>query len=131
MIKKLILLKSVVIIISCAFLNACDMSEPEYFSVEPMPVINIEEIENDGLTLRVKINVFAPTPCWYYHRTEESNDGNIYSAKIFARYNGEICIQVTSSFIHEEEINFKTAGEKTLKFWVNSSTYIDTVLIIN
>ena len=45
MLQKLNLIRLAVIIFTLGFLIACDMSEPEYFSVEPMPVMNIEKLK--------------------------------------------------------------------------------------
>ena len=116
--------------ISGFLLNACDTNENDYSEVKPFAVSKIENIQINGNQVKVTTSYGIPTPCWYYYKTESQNFRDTFISKVFAKYDGEMCIEVIGSFNHEETISFSGNGNKTLRFWQNDSTYLDTVIVI-
>ncbi|MEN6510595.1 MAG: hypothetical protein ABFD00_02030 [Chloroherpetonaceae bacterium] len=107
-------------------LLSCNSAGPDDNNVRPLPAIKIENIVISGNKIIATILVWTPTPCWYYYKTEKVQDESVYTAQIFGKDRGGVCVQVPSSFLREETIYFSTKGQKTLRFWSFDSTYIDT-----
>ena len=118
------------IAISFSFFTACDTNENDYSEIRAFGAHKIENIQINGNQVKVITAYGTPTPCWYYYKTESQNFRDTFISKVFAKYDGETCLQVTGSFIHEETILFTGSGNKTLRFWQNDSTYLDTVIVI-
>ena len=118
------------IAISLSFLNACDTNETDNSFIQPFGAHSIDKIQINGSEVKVTTTYGTPTPCWYYYKTENQNFRNTFISKVFGKYEGENCVQMTGSFSHEETILFTGIGEKTLRFWQNDSTYLDTIITI-
>lgn len=110
--------------------NGCDTNENDYSEIKPFGARKIESIQINGNQVKVTTSYGTPTPCWYYYKTEAQNFRDTFISKVFAKYDGETCLQVTGSFNHEETVLFSGSGNKTLKFWQNDSTYLDTTITI-
>ncbi|HQI42114.1 MAG: hypothetical protein B6D44_13300 [Ignavibacteriales bacterium UTCHB2] len=95
-----------------------------------MGAASIDKIRINGNEVKVTTTYVTPNPCWYYYKTESQNFRDTFISKVFAKYDGEMCIQMLGSFNHEETILFTGSGNKTLKFWQNDSTYLDTTITI-
>jgi len=109
---------------------SCDTVEPPAYT-SPMPVSKIEKITIGNNIVKVSIRVRIGSPCWGYYQTESSKTNNSFTAKIYAKLlTTDPCLTVMSSFTHEETIYFFTDGEKSIKFWQNDSTYIDTTIVL-
>ncbi|MCZ7609852.1 MAG: hypothetical protein M5U17_06760 [Ignavibacterium sp.] len=113
-----------------SLLNSCDTNENDYSEVRPFGAHKIENIQINGNQVKVTTSYGTPTPCWYYFKTESQNFRDTFISKVFAKYDGDVCVQVTGSFNHEETILFTGSGNKTLRFWQNDSTYLDTTITI-
>jgi len=118
------------IAISLFLFNACDTNENDYSSIQPFGAAKIESISISGNQVNVTTVYGTPTPCWYFYRNEITNDGNVFSSKVYGKDDGDVCVQMTGSFPREEKILFPTNGVKTLRFWQNDSTYLDTTITI-
>lgn len=120
------------ILIAFSFLifNGCDIDENDYSQVNPVGANKIESIQINGNQVKVSTSYGTPTPCWYYLKSEIQKYGDTFTSKVFAKDDGGICIQVTGSFIHEETFIFSGSGDKTLRFWQNDSSYLDTTITI-
>ena len=116
--------------ISVFLFNACDTNENDYSEIKPFGAASIDKIQINGNEVKVTTTYGTPTPCWYYYKTESQNFRDTFISKVYAKYDGEMCIQVTGSFKHEETILFVGSGNKTLRFWQNDSTYLDTTITI-
>ena len=125
-------MKIVSLILLVVFIiSACESVEPDTSEKYPLPAIKIEKIEVENYNVVSTILVGTPTPCWHYFQTEKSQDDFVYTAKIFGKYDGQPCLQMTGSFIREEvTITFLSSGVKTLRFWQNDSTYLDTTITL-
>lgn len=117
-------------VIIIALLSSCDTTENEYSEVKPLGAAKIDSIGIVNRQVTVSVLYGIPTPCWHYFKTESTNDDKVYTSKVYGKYNGEPCIQVLSKLKHEEKITFYTEGEKTLRFWQNDSTYLDTIITL-
>ena len=107
----------------------CDTNENN-FRIHSVGAVEIVNVETTGNNVTVTVVYGTPTPCWYFERNETSNNDLIYTSKVFAKDDGEPCIQVIDSFSVKEKITFSTFGEKTLRFWQNDSMYLDTVITL-
>jgi hypothetical protein len=119
-----------ILTISFLLFNTCDTNETDYSVINPVGASKIEKIQINGNQVKVTATYGTPTPCWYYYKTESQNFRNTFISKVFAKYDGEMCIQVTGSFSHDETILFVESGNKILRFWQNDSTYLDTIITI-
>lgn len=113
-----------------SFLNSCDTNENDFSRIQPFAAAEIENIEINGKQVIVTAVYGTPTPCWYYYRTENTNNDVVFTSKVYGKDDGDPCIQVLGSFKHDEKIIFSSSGEKTLRFWQNDSTYLDTTITI-
>lgn len=119
-----------ILAISFMLFTSCDTTENKYSEINPVGASKIENITINGNQVKVTTSYGTPTPCWYYYKTESQNFRDTFISKVFAKYDGEMCIQVTGSFNHEETVLFVGSGNKTLRFWQNDSTYLDTTITI-
>lgn len=110
--------------------TSCDTTENNHSEIKPVSAGKIEKIQINGHQVKVTTSYGTPTPCWYYYKTETHNFGDTFISKVYAKYDGEMCIQVTGSFNHEETVLFVGSGTKTLRFWQNDSSYLDTTITI-
>jgi hypothetical protein len=118
------------IIIPCILIPACNTNEPDNSMISPLPAIKIDSVQINGGQVIITATYGISTPCWHYFRTESSNDDNVFTSKVFGKYDGEICVQVLSTLKHTDKIKFFTFGAKELKFWQNDSTYLDTTITL-
>lgn len=118
------------IAIFISFLNSCDTNENDFSQIKPMSAVGIEKIEINGKQVIVTTIYATPTPCWYFYKAENTNNDIVFTSKVFGKDDGDPCIEVVGSFTHTETINFISNGEKTLKFWQNDTTYLDTTVIV-
>ena len=111
--------------------TSCDTVETDPANIQLMPATKIEKVEINNNIVKVYVIVGTPDPCWDYYKTESSELNNEYTAKIYAKPNGaSACPCVLWSFTREETIYFTTKGEKSIKFWQNDSTYVDTTIVL-
>ena len=120
---------SVLLLVSFIF-SACDTVETDNSGIYPFPVSKIDKIEVNDNVITATIFVGTPSPCIYYYKTEISQNESVYTARIFGKDDGQPCLGVMSSFTREETISFYTKGEKTLRFWQDYSTYLDTTITL-
>jgi len=113
-----------------SFIIGCDTNENDISETRPFGVAKIENVDINGNQVTVTTVYGTPTPCWYYYKTESTNNDIVFTSKVFGKDDGDPCIQVTASFTLEEKINFSSKGEKTLRFWQNDSTYLDTIITL-
>lgn len=118
------------IIVPFLLITACNTNEPNNSITRPLQAFKIDSLKNEGKKVTITTIYTIPTPCWYYVKTESSNDNSVFTSKVFGKYDGEICIQVVSSLKHSEQVNFSTIGIKKLRFWQNDSTYLDTTITL-
>ncbi|MFO7524001.1 MAG: hypothetical protein R6W68_00975 [Ignavibacteriaceae bacterium] len=119
-----------ILAISFMLFTSCDTIENKYSEINPVGASKIENITINGNQVKVTTSYGTPTPCWYYYKTESQNFRDTFISKVFAKYDGEMCIQITGSFNHEETVLFAGSGNKTLRFWQNDSTYLDTTITL-
>jgi len=112
------------------FLLGCNTNENDFSEILPLGADKIESIEINSNQVTVTTIYGTPTTCWYYYRTERTNNDIVVTLKVFGKYDGEPCIQMLGSCIHKEKINFLSKGNKTLKFWQNDSSYLDTTITL-
>lgn len=117
-------------LLSILFFQSCDLLESEKIRTKPQSVKRIEKIEVKDYEVKATVVVETPTPCWEYFKTEKNYNGSEYIGKIICLELEGVCIQVIDSFYHVERIQFNSKGEKTLKFWQDDSTYLDTTIVI-
>lgn len=122
--------KLYLIIIPFILISACNTNEPDHSMTSALTAIKIDSLQVIGKQVTITATYLISTPCWYYYRTESTNDNSVFTSKVFGKYNGEICIQVLSSLKHKEQVNFLTGGIKELRFWQNDSTYLDTTVTL-
>ncbi len=113
------------------FLTGCNTNENDFSQIRPFGVANIVSLQINGNQVTVITGYGIPTPCWYYYKTERTNNNIVFTSKVFGKDDGDPCVQVLGSFIHEEKINFSSKGEKTLRFWQNDSMYLDTTITLH
>ena len=118
------------IIVPFILISACNTNGPDISMISPLPAIKIDSLQVIGKKVTIIATYSISTPCWYYYRTESSNDDNVFTSKVFGKYDGEICAQVVSSLKHKVQVNFLTTGIKKLRFWQNDSTYLDTTITL-
>jgi len=118
------------IIVPLILIQACNTNEPDNLMISPLQANKIDSLQVIGKQIIITLNYSIGTPCWYYYKTESSNDDNVFTSKVFGKSYGENCIEVVSSLNHTEQINFLTTGSKDLRFWQNDTTYLDTVIVI-
>ena len=124
-------MKSLFFIVLLLFLiSACNKTENDNSYIQPFSADNIQSIEILGNQVKATTVYGTPTPCWYYYKTESTNDGNVFTSKVFGKYDGQPCVQILGSFKRVEQILFQTRGIKTLRFWQNDSTYLDTTITL-
>lgn len=123
--------KLVVLFLLFLMFASCDSVENTQSNIRPMPTTKIQKIEISNKVVKVTISVGTPDPCWDYYRTDRKQLINDYTAKIYAQPDDNgACPDVLWFFTREEIIYFLTSGEKSIKFWQNDSTYIDTTIIL-
>lgn len=113
-----------------SLLNSCDTNENDFSQIKPFGAAEIEKIEINGNQVIVTTVYGTPTPCWYFYKAENTNNDVVFTSKVFGKDDGDPCIQVLGSFKHDEKIIFSSSGEKTLRFWQNDSTYLDTTITL-
>ena len=113
-----------------SFFNSCDTNENDFSQIQPFGAAKIESIEINSKQVTVTTVYGTPTPCWYYYKTESTNNDIVFTSKVFGKDDGDPCIQVLSSFTREEKIIFFTKGEKILRFWQNDTLYLDTTITL-
>jgi len=113
-----------------SFIVACNTSEYDYSEIRPLGASKIENIHITNNQVTVTVLYVTPTPCWYYYRTESTNNNFVFTSKVFGKDDGEPCIQVLWSFTHDEKIIFSSGGEKTLRLWQSDSAYLDTTITL-
>ena len=120
------------IIVPLFLIPACNTNtnEPDNSMVSPLPAFTINSLQVIGKQVTITITYSIPTPCWYYYKTESSNDNNAFTSKVFGKYDGGNCIQIVSSLKHTDQVNFLTTGTKDLRFWQNDSKYLDTTITL-
>ncbi len=118
------------IAISILLFNSCNVSENDHSEIRSLGAASIDKILINGNEVKVTTTYYTPNPCWYYYKTESQNFRDTFISKVFGKYDGEMCIQMLGSFNHEETVLFTGSGNKTLKFWQNDSTYLDTTITI-
>ncbi len=124
-------MKMFVILLLVSFiLSSCNLIDTSQSEISPLSVRKIDKIKIAGKQISATINIETPTPCWNYLRTDKSQSDSTYTAEIFGKYNGDPCQDVLSSITQKETITFSSPGEKRLRFWVNDSTYLDTLINI-
>ncbi|NOX19264.1 MAG: hypothetical protein GXO87_13405 [Chlorobi bacterium] len=119
------------IVIPFILISACNTNEPDNSMISPLYAIKIDSLQIIGKQVAVTATYSISTPCRYYYKTESANDDNVFTSKVFGKYDGESCVQVVSSLKHTEQVNFLTAGIKKLRFWRNDSTYLDTIITLH
>jgi hypothetical protein len=118
------------VIVPLILMQACNTNEPDHSMISPLSAIRIDSVEINGKQVTTTVTYSTGTPCWYYYKTESSNDNNVFTSKVFGKYDGETCVQVVSSLKHTEQVNFLTSGTKNLRFWQNDSTYLDFTITL-
>ena len=118
------------IIVTLILFQACNANEPDNSMISPLTAFKIDSLQINGKQVTATVAYTIGTPCWYYYKSEINNDNNVFTSKVFGKYDGEICVQVVSSLKHTEQINFLTSGVKGLRFWQNDSTYLDTTITL-
>lgn len=113
-----------------SFLSSCDTNENDFSRIQPLGATEIRKIEINGNQVNVTTVYGTPTPCWYFYKAENTNNDVVFTSKVFGKDDGDPCIQVIGSFNHDEKIVFSSSGKKTLRFWQNDSTYLDTTITI-
>lgn len=106
------------------------IKKTDYSEILPFGAAKIENIKISRNQVIVTTVYGTPNPCWYYYRTESTNDDNIFTSKVFGKYDGDPCIQIIGSFTREEKIIFSSKGVKKLRFWQNDSLYLDTTITL-
>jgi hypothetical protein len=122
--------KLIFITIIFSLFYSCDTNESDNSMMQPFGAAKIDSIEINGKQVIVTAVYGTPTPCWYYYKTERTNNDVLFTSKVFGKDDGNPCIQVLGSFKHEEQIIFLNTGEKTLRFWQNDTTHLDTTIIV-
>jgi hypothetical protein len=110
--------------------SACNTTENDNSSILPIAAENIQSIVILGNEVTVTTIYGTATPCCYYYKSENTNDGNVFTSKVFGKYDGEPCVEMIGSFKRVEQIVFQSKGIKTLRFWQNDSTYLDTTITL-
>jgi hypothetical protein len=118
------------ILLPLIVMQSCNTNEPDHSMISPLTAFKIDSLQISGKQVTATVIYTIGTPCWYYYKTESSNDDNTFTSKVFGKYDGENCIQVVSSLKHTQKVNFLTSGAKDLRFWQNDSTYLDTTITI-
>ena len=118
------------IIIPLIIMQACNTNEPDHSMISPLTAFKVDSLKINGKQVTAIVTYTIGTPCWNYYKTESNNDDNVFTSKVFGKYDGETCVQIVSSLKHTEQINFLTSGTKDLRFWQNDSTYLDTTITI-
>jgi hypothetical protein len=118
------------IFIPLILMIACNTNEPDNSMISPLPAFKIDSLQVIGKQVTITVTYTISTPCWYYYKTESSNDNNAFTSKVFGKYDGENCVQVVSSLKYTEQVDFLTVGTKGLRFWQNDSTYLDTTITL-
>ncbi len=118
------------IIVPLIVMQACNINEPDHSMISPLTAFKVDSLKINGKQVTAIVTYTIGTPCWYYYKTERNNDDNVFTSKVFGKYEGETCVQVVSSLKHTEQIIFLTSGTKDLRFWQNDSTYLDTTITI-
>jgi hypothetical protein len=113
-----------------SFFYSCDTNENDFSRIQAFGAAEIEKIEINSNQVIVTAVYGTPTPCWYFYKAENTNNDVVFTSKVFGKDNGDPCIQVLGSFKHDEKIIFSSSGEKSLRFWQNDSTYLDTTITI-
>ncbi|MBZ0181576.1 MAG: hypothetical protein K8F60_03905 [Melioribacteraceae bacterium] len=98
--------------------------------ISPLSATKIDSIQINGKQVTTTVTYLIGTPCWYFYKAENNNVNDVFTSRVYGKYDGEICVQVVSSLKHTEKINFTTSGTKNLRFWQNDSTYLDTLIVI-
>jgi len=124
-------MKYIILVVFSIFLfNACDINENDFSTIRPFGAAKIENISISGNQVTVTTVYGTPTPCWYFYKAVNTNNDIVFTSKVFGKDDGDPCIQVLGSFKHDEKIIFSSIGEKTLRFWQNDSTYLDTTITL-
>lgn len=118
------------IILPLIVIQACNTNDPDHSMTNPLTAFKIDSLQISGKQVTATVSYIIGTPCWYFFKTESSNDDNTFTSKVFGKYDGENCVQVVSSLKHTQQVNFLTSGSKNLRFWQNDSTYLDTTITI-
>ena len=118
------------VLMCCLLISACNTNEPDNSFISPLSASKIDSLIIEGKKVTITTSYTLPTPCWYYLKTESTNDNNIYTSTVFGKYDGEVCIQILSSLQHTEQVFFTTKGDKQFRFWQNDSTYLDTTITL-
>jgi hypothetical protein len=108
----------------------CNTNDPDHSRITPAGAMEILNLQINGNRVTATTLHGTPNPCYYFYRKDTSRNDSMYTAKVYIRYDGEICIQVLGTITHEHVITFPTQGEKRLSFWQNDTTYIDTTIVI-
>ena len=122
--------KTFLAIILIILIQACGINESDHSMISPLSATKIDSIQINGKQVTTTVTYLIGTPCWYFYKAENNNVNDVFTSRVYGKYDGEICVQVVSSLKHTEKINFTTSGTKNLRFWQNDSTYLDTLIVI-
>ncbi len=126
--RYLISILIILIFISC---NVNDSDDSKNILTSAVSAERIINLSMDGNSIIADVIYTTPTPCWEYDRVERSQNDSAFTAKVFARSDGNrICPQVIASILVKHSIYFQSGGDKTLRFWRHDSTYLDTTITI-
>lgn len=112
------------------FFLGCDTNENDLSRIFPVETVKVKNLSISGKQITVTTVHETPTPCVYFYFNEVTNDGTVFTSKVYGKYDGEPCLQVVSAFDYTEKFTFSSGGVKTLRFWQNDSTYLDTTITL-
>ena len=125
-------MRPLIFILIVYLITSCNVNDSDDIITEPVSAQKINKLTINGKAIIAEVIYSTPTPCWEYDRVEHSQNDSIFTAKVFARSDGNrICPQVIDSILVKHSIYFQSGGEKTLRFWRYDSTYLDTTIAVN
>ncbi len=111
---------------------SCDEENRKKYEIAAVPVVNvtIQDTVFFPNPIEYEVTCTTPNPCWLYGRTELNQMGNLLTIKIFAKYDGQVCIQILGSINVAGKIFPKERGPHYLKFWQSETQTLDRTIIV-
>lgn len=125
-------MKAIILIFFISFFSSCGIFDENNTIVRTLPTIQINSLSSSDKNLSAIFTIETSNSCQEYYLSEIQNNDSECIIKPYGKEDGNaMCSTVMGSLTINETIRFQTSGQKILKFYVNESQYIDTLIIVN
>lgn len=110
--------------------GSCEPNVPRQHEVREVPVrsVTMPDAPRSGDTLLILMTCSIPTPCWEYERTDISRVDSLITIRVFARYDGQPCIQIPGTLSATARVTVPRAGTYRFRYLHPDRTMFERVV---